>query len=169
MRKILIPLATLALALVAGARAAHAGGNKGSFGVGYEQMLSGPGGVSVNYDGGQFHAGGFVGFANNDFALGGDDSDVDFGVRFYWHAHSTAMADFGVGGGFGFLLENRPDPMNDLSELYFDLGGQIRYFPGVANVALSATFGLAIGVNDADGVALGGAPEAAFGVHYYFF
>jgi hypothetical protein len=175
MRKLLIPVAALVLVLIGGTTRAHAGGSTGSVGVGFEQMILGPGGASLVYDGGKFHAGAFFGFGNNDFSLdpGNVKTDVDFGAQAFFHIHSTAMSDFGVGGSLGyravnFYDDNNPNTDDSASYLYFDLGAQIRVFV-VSNVALSGTLGLSIGTADADGVAVGGDPVADFGVHYYFF
>jgi hypothetical protein len=168
MRKNLIPFAT-SLLLAGAAGTASAGGSAGTVGVGFEQMIYGPGGASVVYDAGKFHAGGFFGFSQNQFAFGGDKSDVDFGGQFFFHAHSTSSSDLGVGGGIGMRFENHTDPnQNDDQILYLELGAQIRAFIAT-NVALSATLGFEIATADGDGVAFDGAPVGAFGVHYYFF
>jgi hypothetical protein len=172
-----------ALMLVGIAGAAEAGGQQASFGVGAEYLLSGAGGASFNYDGGAFHAGGFLGFADE-----GDNSDSVFqvGGRFFYHLHSTAMSDFGVGGNMGVV--SFTDMNNDrASAIFVEPGIQIRLFLA-SNVALSATTGLIIGVGDAEGVAvtggvvggnglgilgglggLGLALGGGIGLHYYFF
>jgi hypothetical protein len=170
MRKVLIGIATLLVAVVAGTGKASAGGSPGSIGVGVEQMVYGPGGVSVVFDQGKFDVGGFLAFANDDFLLdGGVKTAVDFGGHFFYHAHSTAMSDFGVGGGLGFRMLDVRDPnADDQQELYIDLGAQIRMFL-VSNVALSARLGISIGTSDVDGVALDGDISGGFGVHYFFF
>lgn len=167
MRKNLI--AALSLALTAAlASPALAGGSSGSIGVGAEYTLNGIGGVSVNYDAGMFHAGGFVGYYDNGF--GDPDADVlDIGGRFFWHLHSTAMSDFGVGGGLGLQFIDPEDPDNDeATVLEVDLGAQVRAFVA-SNVAISGTLGLAILGADADGLGFTGDPLGAVGLHYYFF
>jgi len=170
------------IAVAALAARAEAGGSPNSIGVGAEFQLSGLGGGSVNYDAGPFHLGGFLGYAddgnnNNDFALGG---------RFYYHVHSTAMSDFGVGGGLGLESAKR-QPMGGPSVrntyVFVEPSFQIRLFVA-SNVALSFTGGLTIGVADAQGYAITGqgVGGGAFavngagvgflggaGVHYYFF
>lgn len=157
---------------------AVAGGQSGSIGVGVERMLNNDaGGLSVNYDAGQFHAGGFFSFHdepndnNHRWALGG---------RFFYHAHTTAMADFGLGLGIGFANVPAPtmmDPGNRATLMYVEPSAQIRLFLA-SNVALSFTAGLVIGTLDADGIDFDGqsigagaglAPTALAGIHYYFF
>ena len=179
MTKNTLAMATLLLAASTGVAAA--GGQAGTIGVGVESQLNGEAaGVSANYDGGKFHVGGFFGYAdgpgpnNSDFALGG---------RFYYHVHSTAMSDFGLGIGIGIASIDGVDAANRENrrlDLFIEPGAQIRLFLA-ANVALSFTMGLVIATADADGVAFGGqgvstlgtiggsAPTALAGVHYYFF
>lgn len=160
------PLLAASVLLMATATA-NAGGSPGSIGVGAEYDLFGIGGASVVYDQGDFHAGGFVGFSDGDTP--GDDTEITIGGQFYYHVHSTAMSDFGVGGSIGFVHEDDPTPMNDdFTGFYIDLGAQIRAFV-TSNVALSFGVGLGIATADADGVILTADPVAIGGVHYYFF
>src|SRR5262245_46114171 len=128
------------LALAAGT--ASAGGSKGSIGVGGEATVGEVtldfgmgntvnigriGGLSMNFDAGEFHVGGFLGFSD-----GGDDDDTDvaLGGRFYYHLHSTAMADFGIGGGVGLAFIGDRTPMVDEGKtgLLVEPGLQIRAF-----------------------------------------
>lgn len=173
-----------ALFVVGAAGAADAGGQVGSLGVGAEYLLSGAGGASLNYDGGDWHAGGFLGF----FDPGVDNADSLFqlGGRFYYHVHSTAMSDFGVGGALGVISVPNQGPMDDEREtdIYVEPGIQIRIFLA-SNVALSASTGIILGVSDADGVAITGGTiggstvtdtgggrislGGGIGIHYYFF
>ena len=168
-----------ALIVAATASVASAGGQAGSIGVGAEYQLSGLGGVSVNYDAGQFHLGGFLGYYDPN---GPDNTVVEIGGRFYYHVHSTAMSDFGIGGGFGLASEPAGGGPNNNqnTNVYLEPGFQIRLFIA-SNVALSFTGGLVIGLIDAGGAAItgqgiGGAPafdtvgfSGGAGVHYYFF
>ena len=86
------------LVLLALSTPAYAGGQEDSLGVGDEYMMNGlSGGVSVNYDLGKMHFGGFLGYFNNGDEMGDDTSDYTLGGRFFYHLHSTAMSDFGVG------------------------------------------------------------------------
>jgi len=146
---------------------ASAGGSKGSLGVGAEAQLNGQlGGLSANYDLGEFHLGGFLGFSDQG---GEDDTDIAFGGRFFYHVHSTAMADFGIGGSFGVgLVGDRAPGDNNATLVFIEPGFQIRAFVA-SNVALSFTGGLTLGVADAEGVEVTGQVNAVAGVHYYFF
>lgn len=158
----------LGLGLLAlGAGTASAGGSKSSLGIGAEYQLSGLGGMSANYDLGEFHLGGFFAFSDDG---GDDDTDVALGGRFFYHVHSTAMADFGVGGSFGVGLigDRAPGADENTTIVFIEPGFQIRAFVA-SNVALSFTGGLTLGVADAEGVAIGAQPTGSAGVHYYFF
>lgn len=175
----------LASALVASSLAlggtALAGGQSGSIGVGVESALNGEtGGVSVNYDGGKFHAGGFFGYADSP---GPHNSNFSVGGRFYYHVHSTAMSDFGLGVGLALASIDGQGMNNDRrdSHVYIEPSAQIRLFLA-SNVALSFTAGFVIATADVSGVAFGGqgilgagtgagatTPTALAGVHYYFF
>jgi hypothetical protein len=152
-----------AVLLMAAAGVAQAGGQEGSIGVGAEVGISGQGGVSVNYDAGMFHAGGFLFLTDG---AGDDNTDFGIGGRFYYHLHSTAQADFGVGGQIAFVSLDGPG--DRASGLFIEPGFQARFFV-VPNVALSLSGGLAIGAIDADGIALTGQLTGAAGFHYYFF
>lgn len=160
MKKILFA-ATLVLAT---AGTATAGGQPGSIGVGTEFQISGIGGLSVNYDAGQFHVGGFLGFLDP----GGDDNTtIDIGARFFYHVASTAMSDFGLGGSFGIRSEDNPDPVGRTTDVFLEPSFQIRAFVA-ANVALSFTAGIEIGAVDASEVNITGLITGEAGVHYYF-
>jgi hypothetical protein len=160
-------LGILAISLSMGATAATAAGSEGSAGAGAEYQLSGLGGASFVYDGGSYHAGAFLGYSDGG---GDDDTDFELGGRFYYHVHSTAMSDFGLGGSLGFgIFGDRNDQVdNDRSEVFIEPSAQIRAFV-VQNVALSFTGGFSIGTGDAEGARITGQPVGAGGVHYYFF
>lgn len=166
-RNLALAFSMVAALAVAAADPAAAGGKKGTIGAGAEYQLSGLGGVSVNYDAGTFHLGGFLGF---DDGGGDDDTDMTIGGRFYYHVHSTAMSDFGVGGGLGIAtIGDRDKRIDDnTTEAFIEPAAQIRAFIA-SNVALSITGGLSIGLADAEGVEITGHPMGAAGVHYYFF
>jgi hypothetical protein len=157
---------TLSAALVMmAAGVAQAGGQPGSLGVGAEYQLSGLGGASVNYDAGDFHVGGFLAFADNE---GPDNTVFSVGARFFYHVHSTAMSDFGIGGNLGIISEpGDPDPDERLTGVFIEPALQMRVFLA-ANVAISAATGVVIGVVDANGVGITGQTITA-GIHYYFF
>jgi len=167
-----------AMCVLAASGTAGAGGQKDSVGLGAEFGLNGEtGGVSMNYDAGKFHFGGFLGLSDG---AGDDNTDVTFGGRFYYHLHSTAMSDFGLGGGFGYLSIDQAAPDDRIQLMFLEPGFQIRLFIA-SNVALSFTAGITIGLVDADGVSFGGqrlsgdpdlgvsAINGAAGIHYYFF
>lgn len=169
---------TLLACLLVSSTRALAGGQEDSLGVGAEFMMNGlTGGASLNYDMGKMHFGGFLGFYD-----GGDndESDYTFGGRFYYHLHSTAMSDFGIGGSLGFLSDE--NGMGDrASFMFLEPSVQIRAFIA-ANVAISVNLGVIIALQDADGFAItGGIVDAntdevstglvtgGAGLHYYFF
>jgi len=157
---------TLAVVLaLAASTTAWAGGQEGAIGVGAETQINGTGGISVNYDAGKFHVGGFLGF--ND-PPGPDNTEFAIGARFYYHVHKTAMSDFSVGGNLG--IDSVPQMMgnNRNTLLFLEPSIQIRAFV-TSNVALSFTAGIVIGAVDAGGLAVDGQVTAAAGVHYYFF
>ena len=162
----ILSCSTIAVMLMLGAGTAAAGGSQGTVGVGAEVQLSGEGGMSLNYDAGQFHAGGYLYFDDED---GPDNTDVGLGGRFFWHVHSSPMSDFSVGGNLGLRFDNE-GPDNSATLLYLEPAIQIRAFIA-GNVALSFTSGIVVGLADADGdgVALTGQINALGGVHYYFF
>ncbi len=143
---------------------AQAGGQPGSLGVGAEFQLSGVGGLSLNYDTGSFHVGGFVGL---DDAEGDDNTEIEIGGRFYYHVHSTASSDFSIGGSLGVLSDPvGPDERDTL--LFIEPTLQIRSFI-TSNVALSFTAGFSIGAADASDLVITGDLVGLAGVHYYFF
>jgi hypothetical protein len=148
-----------------GASTAFAGGSEGSLGVGAEGTINLQlGGMSANYDMGQFHVGGFFGF---DDGPGDDNTNIYLGGRFFYHLHSTAMSDFSVGGGVGVGFLGGPAD-TDRTVVFIEPGVQTRAFVA-SNVALSFTAGMSLGVADADGVEITGQINALAGVHYYFF
>lgn len=163
-----ISIVTGLSALLLGLGAAAAGGSKGSIGVGGEAQINGRlGGLSMNYDMGEFHVGGFFGFSDDG---DDDDTDISIGGRFYYHIHSSAMADFGVGGsvGIGFIGDREPAVDQNQTWVFIEPGLQMRAFVA-SNVALSFTGGITLGVADAEGVAVTAQPVALAGAHYYFF
>ena len=152
----------IAVLVLASSGTARAGGQPGSIGVGAELQLSNLGGVSVNFDAGKFHVGGFLGF---DDPAGADNDTIDVGARFFYHVASTAMSDFSVGGGLGIESANSMGGRN--TSLFLEPSFQIRAFV-VSNVALSFTGGISIGAIDASRVRIVGDFTGTAGVHYYF-
>lgn len=153
-----------AMIVFASVGTASAGGLPNSLGVGAEVQLSGVGGVSIDYDTGKFHVGGFLGF---DDPRGGSNETISLGGRFFYHIASTASSDFGLGGGLGFQSQNNPGNVGRTTSLYLEPGFQIRTFI-VPNVALSFTGGISIGTVDASRVQIAGGVTGSAGVHYYF-
>jgi hypothetical protein len=153
-------LASLLLLLIPAT--ASAGGSAGSIGVGAELDTLGNGDLSGNYDFGQFHVGAAFGFSDN---RGMDNLRI--GARAYYHLHSTALADFGLGGEL-HIINIDGGGGGDATAVEIALGLQIRSFIST-NVALSFNAGIVIGAADSQGFAVGGVPLAGAGVHYYFF
>jgi hypothetical protein len=157
-------LAAAILTVAATAGTASAGGAANTIGVGTEFQLSGVGGLSVNYDAGKFHAGGFVGLAD---PTGPSNTQFDIGGRFFFHVAATASADFSVGGSIGIRNQGQGAGNDSTTGVFIEPGFQIRAFI-VPNVALSFTGGLSIGAADADGLILDSQIIGIGGVHYYF-
>jgi hypothetical protein len=152
----------IAVLVLASSGTATAGGQPGTIGVGAEFEISDIGGVSVNFDAGKFHVGGFLGF--ND-PQGADNDTIEVGARFFYHIASTAMSDFSLGGGLGIQSENTAGGRN--TNLFLEPGFQIRAFIA-SNVALSFTGGISIGTIDASNVQITADFNGLAGVHYYF-
>jgi hypothetical protein len=169
MTKPVLSAVVLAVALAAGSHVARADGAApsssvaNSVGVGAEYQLSGLGGVSLNYDAGQFHVGGFFGLVDPN---GANNTDFDMGARFFFHVHRSATADFSLGGSIGFESQET-GPNTSATNVYIEPSFQIRWFAS-SNVALSFTGGFAIGVGDDKQFAFGGQPVGIAGIHYYF-
>lgn len=156
----------LASAIVlAMAGTASAGGAPNTIGVGAEFQLSGIGGLSANYDAGQFHVGGFLGFFD---PAGDNNTTVDIGGRFFWHIASSASADFSLGGSLGIQNAHAAGSGDSITNLFIEPSFQIRAFI-TPNVALSFTGGFEVGAADADEVNITGQAVVEGGVHYYFF
>jgi hypothetical protein len=143
---------------------ASAGGQAGSIGVGAEVEISQIGGLSVNYDAGKFHAGGFLSFQD---PAGASNTRFELGGRFFYHLASTASSDFSVGGGLGFRNTGNGPNNGSTTELFIEPSFQIRAFI-VPNVALSFTGGFSIGALDASDLVIDGQVTGIAGVHYYF-
>lgn len=147
---------------------ARAGGQANSIGVGAEFQISGLGGLSINYDAGKFHAGGFFGYYD---PRGPNNSTVDVGGRFFFHLASTAAADFSLGGSVGIESSNddpgNPNNSNRHTDVFIEPSFQMRAFI-VPNVALSFTGGIVIGAGDTSELDVTGNIVATGGIHYYF-
>ena len=158
---------TLLAAMIVSASAgtASAGGQANSIGVGAEFQINGTGGLSVNYDAGKFHAGGFLGYFD---PAGPNNVTVDVGGRFFFHLASTATSDFSVGGSLGIRSANdAPGNPNRHTDVFIEPSFQIRAFI-TSNVALSFTGGVVVGAADAQELDLSGNIIGEGGIHYYF-
>jgi hypothetical protein len=143
-------------------------------GVGVTGMLlGGPAGISLAYDAGPWHVDTMLGL----FKPGsGVRANFEIGGRFWYHLHSTANADFSVGGGLGYVRIGRSAPAPAINGIFIEAGGQIRAFI-TSNVSLSGTLGLAIATGDFDSYGIGGQAFAdgtlggfaGVGLHYYFY
>jgi hypothetical protein len=154
----------VAFLVLASAGTARAGGVAGSIGVGAEFQIAPVGGVSVNYDTGRFHFGGFVGVAD---PAGASNTRFDLGGRFFYHLASTASSDFSIGGSLGISSRGNGPNVDRTLLLFIEPSFQIRAFI-VSNVALSFTGGFSIGAADASDLVIDGGLTGAAGVHYYF-
>jgi hypothetical protein len=159
MKKTLLGL----LVVLAAPATASAGGSAGSIGIGAELDTLGLANLSGNYDFGQFHVGASFGFSDNR----GVEDTLRIGARGYYHLHSTALADFGLGGELHFTSVDTGGG-NDASLVEIAIGFQIRSFIST-NVALSFVGGIVVGTSDSEGFSISGLPVGAAGVHYYFF
>jgi len=163
----------IAAILLTAAATAHAGGQAGSFGVGAEAELNGDiAGLSGTYDAGKFHAGALFGLHTD--ANGTNATEVDVAGMFFYHLHSTALADFGLGGGLGLASVPAPAMMGGTTRttnVYLEPGFQIRLFVA-SNVALSFTSGISIGLSNGTRSVVSGqgtSLQGGAGVTYYFF
>lgn len=157
------------MTLAATAGTASAGGAPNTVGVGAEFQLGGPGvgspgGLSVNYDAGKFHVGGFFGLADAD---GPSNTLIEVGGRFFFHVASTASADFSIGGSVGVANQGQGPGADSTTVVFIEPGFQIRAFI-VPNVALSFTGGLSVGAGDVSTVEISAQAVGIAGVHYYF-
>ena len=135
-------------------------------GAGVEAMLGSktPAGPAFVYDFGKFRIDALFALGTDYFA--GQDLDLNLAGRFFYVLHDAGSADFSIGGGFGLKYFDRGNN-NDGTGFFIELGAQIRAFL-VTNVALHGTFGLILGLNDCEGVAIAGGVLGTFGVTYFF-
>jgi len=142
-------------------------------GVGAAYFLSGIGGVQVDYDTAIWDVEALLGFSDrstdND---NNSQTDIQFGVRGWYHLHHGASSDFSVGGGVGLdHLTGAGGP--NRTAVFIDPGVRARAFI-TSNVAVHAVLGLAISVGDNfggwqnSGLGLGAQSLFGFGFTYYF-
>jgi hypothetical protein len=146
------------------------GGSATGFGVGVQTMLTGPSGPSFTYQASSFHIDGIF-----TFDTGVEDRffrrhRIGLGGRFFWELHAGSVSDFSVGVGVG--IADRDRGPNRGIDVHVEGAAQIRAFI-VPNVALSATFGLAMEILDRGDrdveVGFVGDLFGAFGITYFFF
>jgi len=150
--------------------ALSAGGN--GIGVGAALFLSGIGGAQVDYDTAMWDVEALLGFADRSTGNNNSATDVQFGVRGWYHLHHGSSSDFSVGGGIGLDHLTGGGAPNRTAVL-IDPGVRARAFI-TSNVAVHAVIGLAISVGDNlgdsedSGVGLGAQGLFGFGFTYYF-
>jgi hypothetical protein len=149
------------------------GGN--GIGVGASAFLSGLQGVQVDYDLYAWDVEGVFGFSNRNAGNGMSRTDLEAGVRGWYHLHHGSSSDFSVGGGLGFINSSGGGPASSTRTL-IEPGVRARAFI-TSNVAVHAVLGLSIGVGDNGnlpggtantGVALAESPLFGVGFTYYF-
>lgn len=135
-----------------------------AFGVGAEQqLLGGATGAVMVYDMGLLRIDGILGFLSNP---GG--TKIDAAGRLFWAVHRSTNADFSLGGGLGVVNTNPDGAADSTTNLHVEALAQIRVFLA-ANVALSTTLGLGVGLNDGDDTfGFGGQFVTNGGLVYYF-
>jgi hypothetical protein len=163
----LIAAATSLVAFSATAAAQDdAGGERpAALGVGVQGFLIGALGTgpSVTFQTPMFHIEGILTFIDD------GDADVGLGGRFWYALSQTARSDFSIGGGLALLIDGNADGMgDDDTDVELDLGAQLRAFI-VPNVALSATLGFGILIQDGDDfIGLVGDLVGDLGISYFF-
>jgi len=163
----------IAAILLIASSTAFAGGQANTIGLGAEADIAGVAGASIAYDAGKFEVDGLLGYRRVDPGMGAPvQSTYDFGGRFFYHVHSTALSDFGIGGGLGLAsVPNMGGTGGRQTDLYLEPAFQIRLFIA-SNVALSFSAGVSIAVADADTSLISGQGTVLDGgaaIHYYFF
>ena len=159
------------------ANSANSANSGRGLGIGAVAPLAGVGGIggffglgaapAIEYDLGDYHIDAHLIFATGEAGgpppFGGDVTTIGLGGRFWYHLFMHDASDFSVGGGVSFVNVN-PDGADSSTSIFAEAGGKIRMFL-VPQVALSSSFGLVLGLADADGVALGG--QVLGGITYY--
>jgi len=169
--KLFLPLFTLAL-LATGTAAAQTAPTARGIGVGAEMTLTGIMGATFVYDAAAWHVDALLGaqFLN-------DESTLAVAGRLFFPLHRSQSADFSLGPGIGLQHVSIHDPDGDgpqtsqsRTPIHLEGAAQIRAFV-VPNVALSATAGLGVVVNNDNNnsATIGGQLGGSFGVTYFFF
>jgi hypothetical protein len=142
-------------------------------GVGASAFLSGLAGVEVDYDQYNWDLEGVFSFADRDTGNNGNSrTDLEAGVRGWYHIHHGSSSDFSVGGGIGLLNSSGGGGPSATATL-IEPGVRARAFV-TSNVAVHAVLGLSIEVGDNGtaaqntGIGLIGQPLFGLGFTYFF-
>jgi hypothetical protein len=137
--------------------------------VGAEATTTGIVGGTFVYDAAVFHLDALFGAR-----LTKNDTDLAVAARFFFPLHHGQAADFSIGPGVGFVhgQHDAPPPAtgrNSNNQLHLEGALQIRAFV-VSNVALSASAGLGVVIDNGNNTAIiGGQVGASLGITYFFF
>ena len=140
---------------------ARAGGSTG-IGVGGDLLLDGAGGVAVTYDADKFRLQGILGFLDV-----GDETTVLLAGRGFVPVHSTAMADFSLGGSLG-LSRFDPGPGDGVNIVIIEALGQARAFV-TSNFSLNFTLGFGVETSDGDAILVDSGINGSAGFTYFFY
>jgi hypothetical protein len=157
------------LFFISNTSAAQNASGKNGVGVGAEATTTGIVGGTFVYDASVFHLDALFGAA-----LDKNDTDLAIAARFFFPLHHGQAADFSIGPGVG-LVHGQHDATppatgtNSTNQFHLEGAVQIRAFV-VSNVALSASTGLGIVVENGNNHAvIGGQVGASLGITYFFF
>jgi len=147
----------------------NAGGD--GIGVGASAFLSGAAAVQVDYDTYAWDLEGMFSFSDRDNGNNGASrTNMQAGVRGWFHLHHGSSSDFSVGGGVGILHADDAGP--SITTTLIEPGVRARVFV-TPNVAVHAVLGLSIVVGDnpggdhATGIAM--LPQPLFGLGFTYF
>lgn len=149
------------------------GGN--GIGVGAAAFLSGVAGVAVDYDQSIWDVEAVLGFADRSVGGGNNppsQTEIQAGVRGWYHLHHASSSDFSVGGGIGLDHRTGGGGANQTATL-IEPGVRARAFI-TSNVAVHAVLGLSLVFGDDfggarnSGIGIGTQGLFGFGFTYYF-
>jgi len=173
---LVLPLSLASSAQAETAPAATTGvGSGAGLGVGAATFLGGVSGAQVAYDTSMWHLEGLLGFSSRDTGNGANaptETDIQVGVRGWYHLHRGLNSDFSLGGGIGFNHFSRSNNMGSGTQTLLEPGAQARVFL-TPNFVLFGTIGFSIDFGDGvpdhtTGVSFGGHLVNGFGFTYYF-
>jgi len=152
----------------------NAPGGGAGLGIGAATFIGGVSGAQIAYDMPVWHIEGILGFDSRDQNNGPNarsQTDVQVGVRGWYHLHRGTASDFSIGGGIGFNHFSVSDGGGSGTETLLEPGIQARVFL-TPNFALFGLAGLSLNFGDPvtaqSGVRLTGHLVQAFGFTYYF-